>query len=80
MVVRVKVFASLRHYLPSSEQRIDEERWDFGDGTTVSQVVTMLHIPDHEVSRVIVNSEHAEGGRVLQDGDVLHIFPLIDGG
>ena len=74
MKVRVKLFASLRQFGP------DEEMREFGDGTTIDQVVDMLKIPRTIRLLKIVNGEHRPADHVLQDGDDLALFPPIAGG
>jgi molybdopterin converting factor small subunit len=50
------------------------------DHTTVGQVVASLRIPvDLETLRV-VNGHDAELDQILEDGDVLSIFPPLAGG
>jgi molybdopterin converting factor small subunit len=47
---------------------------------TVGQVIEDLGLPDDIPLTLIVNHKHATYDSVLQEGDVLNIFPPIAGG
>jgi molybdopterin synthase sulfur carrier subunit len=74
MTVTVKLFATFRN------GRFKEEVRQYGDGTTVSQVIHELELPEDELGAILVNARHAEEDHVLQNGDTLSIFPLVGGG
>ncbi len=74
MTVTVKLFATFRN------GRFKEEVRQYGVGTTVSQVIHELELPENELGAILVNARHAEEDQVLQNGDTLSIFPLVGGG
>ena len=79
MKVDVALFAYLADYQPDGEGGRHARAFDLADGTTVSDVVEMLDLPD--APRVVfVNSRHAEETAALREGDRLAIFPPVAGG
>lgn len=60
--------------------RFREELRPYPEGTTAAQVVLDLDIPLDQPDIVIVNDERATLDRVLRDGDLLALFPLVAGG
>ncbi|HUT84288.1 MAG TPA: MoaD/ThiS family protein [Thermodesulfobacteriota bacterium] len=80
MIVEVKIFASLRRYIPYSDERVEGDKWDVVERTTVGQLLEMLNLPEEEANLLLVNGRRADRGRILQQGDVLHVFPPMCGG
>ncbi len=74
MQITVKLFATFR------QDRFDIEPRDYPEGTTVSDVVRDLDLPEAQLGVLMVNSRHVELDRVLVDGETLAIFPLVGGG
>ena len=74
MQVTVKLFASFR------TDRTPIEIRDYPDGTTVADVVAEKGIPVGELGIMLINSRHVHLDRVLAEGDILAIFPLLGGG
>ena len=78
MKVQVKLFATLRKYLPDeSNQKVPLE---LPDGAAIRQVLQQLSVPEPEVAFVFVNSKHQTLDKPLSHGDELGIFPPIAGG
>jgi molybdopterin converting factor small subunit len=80
MIIEVKLFSSLLHYIPDSERRLDRYRWDVPDGATVEQVLEMLNLPEEEATVLLINGRNVKRENVLKEGDVLHVFPPMAGG
>ena len=80
MLVEIKVFASLRHYVPSSEMQLEGNKWDIPEGTTVGQALSILNLTEKEVKILLINGRHGDKDRVLKEGDVFHVFPPMMGG
>jgi molybdopterin converting factor small subunit len=80
MVIEVRVFASLCHYVPDSDRHLDGHKWDMVEGTKVGQVLDLLNIPEEEAKILLINGRHADRERALNEGDVLHVFPPMCGG
>ncbi len=53
---------------------------DVPGGTTVDALIELLGVPLEYVLMVAVNGTKSERDRVLQDGDVVHVLPLVAGG
>lgn len=79
MVVRVKLFATLRHHCP--HLGIGEPMAvEIPDGATVGQLLNHLHLPADEVKVVFVNGIVRGTEHVLGDGDEAGLFPPVGGG
>lgn len=79
MIVKVKLFASLRKYLPkiglgkSANVRLE-------DGARIAQLYEFLQIPEEEIKLAFVNGVHQDRESLLKDGDEVGIFPPVGGG
>ena len=80
MIIEIRVFSSLRNYVQPSDNRLDGDRWDIGEGATVGQVLEMLNLPGTGDLIILVNGHHANKESVLKKGDVLSVLPPIGGG
>ena len=80
MIVEIKVFASLRHHIPSSDKHLEENKWSISKGAVIVQVLEMLNIPEDAARIFLINGRKADKISVLKEGDVLHIFPQMAGG
>lgn len=79
MKIEVRVFATLRHYVPGlgvGEPKIME----VPDGTTAGEVSQQLGIPLDEVKIIMRNGLQVEADEVLADGDRLAFIPPVGGG
>jgi molybdopterin converting factor small subunit len=79
MKVRLKLFATFRRYLPPGTQgsACDVE---VPDSTPVSELLSRFGVPQKESLMILVNGRDAGPDRVLQDGDVVAVFPTLAGG
>jgi molybdopterin converting factor small subunit len=78
--VEVRLFATLRKYLPPSGDG-SSARLEMPAGSSVADVVNKLGIPNAMVHLVLVDGRHEPSkGRLLDDGAVLSIWPPIAGG
>ena len=82
MKIKVKLYATLRQYVPSSaDLLVREEGWEVADGATLGDVVKMVNLPDGLRPLTLVNGAHCnDQGRILKDGDALLLYPLMAGG
>lgn len=79
MKVDVALFAYLADYQPDGAGGRHARAFDFADGTAISDVISMLALP--EQPRIIfVNGRHAAEAAQLHEGDRLAIFPPVAGG
>lgn len=79
MNVKVKLFASLRKYIP---ELVLGESLDVNmeAGSTIAQLYEQLGIPEEEVKLAFVNGQYRGSDYVLSDEDEIGIFPPIGGG
>lgn len=74
MWITVKLFANFR------ENRFKEARRQYPSGTTIADVATDLEIEHGLIGMIFIHGRAAELDRVLDEGDVLALFPLLGGG
>lgn len=84
MRITFKLYASLTEYLPADARTGNRVPLDVADGTTIAQVIEPFGLPQKLVHLVLVNGVYVEPAerltRVLNEGDVLAIWPPIAGG
>jgi len=76
--IQIKLLATYRQYLPldSTGSSYDVE---VPPGTRVDDLLLQLPVPS-DGSVVLVNGRGPQPGQVLQEGDVVCLFPAIAGG
>ncbi len=79
MEIEVKLFATLRDYLPKGSSRFSC-RMEIDGHTRVQDIVRELRIPDEIPKIILVNGIHGKAEQILKEGDVLSIFPPVAGG
>ena len=81
--IEVQLYAFLRQYLPEGTDGFTV-RMELSRPMSVSEVLGKeLSVPERvleSVTVLMVNGSPAEPDRVLQDGDVLAVLPLVAGG
>jgi sulfur carrier protein ThiS len=79
MNIDVALFAYLSQYQPDGEGGRHPRRFEYPDGSLISDVIADLDLPDGP--RVIfVNGRHAPESQELHTDDRLGIFPPVAGG
>ncbi len=80
MRVTLRLFATLRQYLPPGER--EETVVDLPDGAPVQELIGRFRLPPPLTQLVLVNGVNVgrDHTRVLVDGDVVSIFPPVAGG
>jgi len=73
--VTLKIFASLLHWAKEPEVRIPIE-----GPTALRNLVEHLGIPEDEVAVVIRNGKQVKLDTEVTPGDIVSLFPVIDGG
>ena len=73
MIITVKLFASFR------AGRFDIENRAYPAGTTVADVADSLNLPQSELVIMMINNRHVKLDRLLDEGDILALFPLLGG-
>ena len=66
--------------MPLSDSRLDEDSWHVPEMATIGEVLQVLNIPVKYAKIFMVNGIRVDKGKVLNEGDILHILPTIIGG
>jgi molybdopterin converting factor small subunit len=79
MIVKVKVFADLRQYIPELGlgESLDVQ---VASGVTIRQLFEQLEIPESEIKLAFVNGISREFEDILSDGDEVSFFSPVGGG
>ena len=80
MTVEVKLFATLRKYLPSDGDG-KTTTLDLPAPTRVGELLGALNIPDAEVQLVLINGQHTpDRSHAIEQDCTVSIFPAMAGG
>ncbi|OGP71663.1 MAG: hypothetical protein A2W09_06205 [Deltaproteobacteria bacterium RBG_16_50_11] len=79
MEIEVKLFATLRDYLPKGSGRFSC-KMEIDDHTRIQDILTKLHLPEEIPKIILVNGIHGKKEQTLKEGDVVSIFPPVAGG
>ncbi len=77
--IEVKLFATLRDYLPKGSGRFSC-KMEVDGSTRVQDILSRLKIPDEFPKIILINGVHAKKDQLFKEGDVLSIFPPVAGG
>jgi molybdopterin converting factor small subunit len=80
MRITVRLLASYRQYLPENHDTQAGYGMDVASGVQVDDVLTELPIPHEDPYTFFVNGRHATHDMVLDEGDILSVFPAVGGG
>jgi molybdopterin converting factor small subunit len=80
MIIRVKIYAYLRYYLPDPDKFTQNEELDMPERTTIGQVLEKLNLPMEMRVTVLLNGHTSDEKTVLNEGDIVHILPQMAGG
>ena len=75
MQIKIKLFASIRQQIGKNEMKLNAD-----DQKTVKDIIKSLSLSEQENYITMINGIHCKLDHVLNDGDVLSIFPMIAGG
>jgi molybdopterin converting factor small subunit len=84
MRVRVRLFANLRDRLPHAER--GRGHLDLPGESSLQDLIALLEIPSSQAQMVLVNgdqaprSEEQRASQLLEEDDVVSIFPPLAGG
>ena len=79
MEIEIKLFATLRDYLPKGSSRFSC-KMEVGHPTRVQDILLRLKIPEDMPKIILVNGIHGKKEQILNEGDVVSIFPPVAGG
>jgi molybdopterin synthase sulfur carrier subunit len=84
MDITFKLFATLTDYLPPAARRSNVLNMEVDDGMTIAQIIEPFGMPEKLVHLVLVNGTYVppeeRASKVLNDGDVLAVWPPVAGG
>ncbi|MDT8421190.1 MAG: MoaD/ThiS family protein [Desulfuromonadales bacterium] len=60
--------------------RFKEDKLTLPAGTRAGDVVERLALPRDLLGIILVNGRHSDASSPLEDGDVLSLLPVLDGG
>ncbi len=81
MKIYVKIYATLRQYIPNAVEIMRKEGWDVADSSTVDEVMQTLKLPEGLRILALINGAHCtDRATPLSDGDALLLYPLMSGG
>lgn len=84
MKLTLKLFATLTAHLPPAARRAGQVAVDAVPGSTVADLIAQQGLPPALCTMVLVNgrfvSRDDHAACVLQEGDVLAIWPPVGGG
>lgn len=60
--------------------RFKQKDREYPAGTQVQDVIDDLQLPQQHFGIVLINGMHADIDTLLNDGDLLVIMPIVDGG
>jgi molybdopterin synthase sulfur carrier subunit len=79
MLVRAKLFATLRRCVPGAASRVPLEV-ELPDGATVADLVKHFNLPPDAVRVAFVNGRARPDDWQLEPGDEVSLFPPLGGG
>ena len=79
MEIEVKLFATLRDYLPKGSERFSC-KMEIESQTRIQEILMRLKIPEEMPKIILVNGVHGKKEQILKEGDVLSVFPPVAGG
>jgi sulfur carrier protein ThiS len=80
MQITIRLLAGYRQYLPRDHDAQAGYQVQALPGARVSDVLAELTIPPGDMFTFFVNGRHAQRDQVLQEEDVLSVFPAVGGG
>ncbi|MFX1507758.1 MAG: MoaD/ThiS family protein [Promethearchaeota archaeon] len=80
MMVKVKLFATLRDYGPKGVELGKSFSVTLEEGVTVATLLEMLKIPNKEAKIIMINGNNSEVEDKIIEGDTIAIFPPVGGG
>ena len=79
MEIEVKLFATLREYLPKGSSRFSC-KMEVDGSTRIQDILSRLKLPEEIPKIILINGIHGKKEQILKDGDVVSIFPPVAGG
>ena len=81
MRIYVKIYATLRQYIPNAAEIMRPEGWDVTEGATIDEVLQTVKLPGSLRILALINGVHCKDRTTpLAEGDTLLLYPLMSGG
>ena len=77
--VTLKLFATFRRYWPSDSQS-DARTLGVPPGARVGDVLAGFGVPTDDSAVILINGRTGTPEQILEDGDVVAVFPSMAGG
>lgn len=77
MRIKIKTYGLLRKYIPGE---VNPYEMEVKEGTTVSEILNILKIPNEYVPVVTVGEKKVDMSYLIKDGDELTLLPIMGGG
>ncbi len=77
MEIEVEFYAYLIDYSPTGEKKAT---LSLDDGATMKDLWEKLRVPEKIEKICLVNGIYQSERKVLQEGDVVSFYPMLDGG
>jgi molybdopterin synthase sulfur carrier subunit len=75
MKIRIRLYGELSPRMDGGEGIIEVP-----EGTTVSEIPSILDIDQAKIAMIFVGHDRASGEHALEDGDSLKVIPPVSGG
>jgi hypothetical protein len=79
MEITVRMFSHFQKHLPADAER-DRCVVQTDQGISIAVLLELLEIPDHRPRVITVNDTNRKEDFILEDKDVVKIFPVAMGG
>jgi sulfur carrier protein len=79
MKVQIKLFATLRDYLPEGSDKRSCQM-EFDTEPRVIDIFGQLNLPEDIPKIILINGIQSDQDQRLKDGDTLSVFPPVAGG
>ncbi|MBP1926180.1 molybdopterin converting factor small subunit [Sedimentibacter acidaminivorans] len=74
MDIEVRLFASFR------DNRWKSKHLIINKGTTIRKIIEQIYINEKDLGIVLINGRHSNIDSVLENNDILALFPPVGGG
>ncbi len=80
MQLTVRLLAGYRRYLPQNHDLQAGYSYQVPPSSKVGDILAELPIPVDDAYTFLLNGSHAQRDQILNEGDILAVFPAVGGG
>jgi len=77
MHIELKIYSHLQRHAPQGRTSFS---YDLPHGTSVAALLHHLELNDPIQKIILVNGRPAQGDTILGEGDLVVVFPVVEGG